>query len=151
MTSYRIHGITDETDTCEVCGKIELRRVVMLAVLDADGNQEDIIYAGTTCAARKLAARGTRVSSGKVRDAATAAGHVWERARAFVAEMDGLTFGKFMMANRVAADNAAQRGGHERTALEIAREWHADLAVEVETIKAGKLAGTRFERMLPTL
>jgi hypothetical protein len=151
MTSYRMHGISDDTDTCEICGKVELRRVVMLQVLDADGNPEELIYAGTTCAARKLAKSGTRTTAAKVRDAAGDAARVWEQARAYVAEMDGITFGRYMMANRVAADNASQREGFRRTALEIAREWHADSMAEVAAIKSGTLAGTRWERKLPTL
>lgn len=59
MSGWQIIGITDERTECEVCGKIELRSTVLLEL--EDGSQ---IYAGTTCAARKV-----RVTTGKMRTA----------------------------------------------------------------------------------
>ena len=54
---FRFIGITDESTTCDHCGKEDLARTVMLATLDADGNAEGLVYFGTTCAGRALAAR----------------------------------------------------------------------------------------------
>src|SRR5882724_9348214 len=61
MTSYRAMGTTDEITTCEVCGKPELKGTVMLGILDADGNTEEIVYAGSTCAARKVGGKAARI------------------------------------------------------------------------------------------
>lgn len=45
---YIIAGITDERDTCECCGKTNLKRVVVLLDLDTD----EYVFYGTTCADR---------------------------------------------------------------------------------------------------
>lgn len=55
---FRYIGITDECVECQKCGKTELRSTVVLAVLDADGNTEDVTYYGSTCAARALSIKG---------------------------------------------------------------------------------------------
>lgn len=59
MTGWQVIGITDEQTECEVCGKVELKSTVLLEL--GDGSQ---LYAGTTCAARKL-----RTTTGKIRSA----------------------------------------------------------------------------------
>ena len=46
---YEAVGVTDERDTCDICGKTGLKRVVVLR--DDEG---EYIYAGTTCAAKPL-------------------------------------------------------------------------------------------------
>jgi hypothetical protein len=51
---FRYVGVTDECVTCEKCGKPNLRSTVVLGILDADGNTEDVTYYGSTCAARAL-------------------------------------------------------------------------------------------------
>lgn len=56
--AFRYIGVTDECVECQKCGKTELRSTVVLAVLDADGNTEDVTYYGSTCAARALAVKG---------------------------------------------------------------------------------------------
>jgi len=56
--AFRYIGITDECVECQKCGKTELRSTVVLAVLDADGNTEDVTYYGSTCAARALGVKG---------------------------------------------------------------------------------------------
>jgi hypothetical protein len=61
---FRYIGVTDECVECQKCGKTELRATVVLAILDADGNTEDVTYYGSTCAARALAERGTPVKGG---------------------------------------------------------------------------------------
>jgi hypothetical protein len=149
MTSYRIHGITDDTDTCEICGKAELRRVVMLAVLDADGNTEEIIYAGTTCAARKLAQRGTRVRASRITDAAAAAERVMAAARNWADEFAPLSLSRFIAANATGLLNVAN--GDTAAALALARTRFAELQDEIEAVRRGDLAVTRFASRLPIL
>lgn len=141
--SYRVHGTTDDTDTCEVCGKIELRSVIMLAVLDVEGSETgELIYAGTTCASRMLAQRGKRITPTRVRYAVDAAANVMDRAREFADEFRAITVNGYIAANSTAYLNA---NGHDITrALTAARAGHAELMAEVATIDAGNLAGTRF-------
>lgn len=55
---FRYIGITDECVECQQCGKADLRSTVILAILDADDNAEDVTYYGSTCAARALSIRG---------------------------------------------------------------------------------------------
>lgn len=55
---FRYIGVTDECVECQKCGKVDLRSTVVLAVLDVDGNTENVTYYGSTCAARALAVRG---------------------------------------------------------------------------------------------
>lgn len=51
---FRIKGTGDDTDTCECCGT-RIKRAVVLVPLDADGNEfGDVVYYGTSCAARAL-------------------------------------------------------------------------------------------------
>lgn len=56
--AYRYLGITDECVECQQCGRTELRSTVVLAILDADGNTEDVTYYGSTCAAKALGIKG---------------------------------------------------------------------------------------------
>jgi hypothetical protein len=56
--SFRYIGTTDETTVCEHCGREDLRSTVVLALLDVDGNEEEYVRYGSTCAARALAIRG---------------------------------------------------------------------------------------------
>lgn len=52
---YNFKGINDEHDTCECCGRTNLKRVVWLAPADQDGNDTgDAIPHGTQCAAKVL-------------------------------------------------------------------------------------------------
>jgi hypothetical protein len=148
-TRYRVYGTTDDTDTCEVCGKIELRSVVMLMALDADGNDDEIVYAGTTCAARKLRAAGRAITPTRVRHAATAAANVKARAAEFVDEFAGFTVNQYIAANATAYLNAA--GGDLAGALSAARDGYAALQIELGAIRSGKLDGTRFAQLLPVL
>lgn len=55
-------GITDECDTCECCGKTNLKKAVMLFILDEDGNRDELVYYGTTCAAKALNTRSSEVT-----------------------------------------------------------------------------------------
>lgn len=61
---FKMVGITDERDTCELCGKTNLKRCVVLQDTDAGG----IVYYGTDCAARVLYPRAhDKLLAGKVR------------------------------------------------------------------------------------
>lgn len=62
--TVRYIGVTDECIECQKCGKADLRSTVVLALLDADGNDEEVTYYGSTCAARALATRGVTVKGG---------------------------------------------------------------------------------------
>lgn len=55
-------GITDEVDSCDHCGKQGLKKAVMLFLLDAEGNREELVYYGTTCAARVLNLRNAQIT-----------------------------------------------------------------------------------------
>lgn len=62
--TFRYIGTTDECVQCQKCGKADLKATVVLAILDVDGNEEEITHYGSTCAARALSARGMRVAGG---------------------------------------------------------------------------------------
>ncbi len=53
---YRVYGINDDTDTCEVCGKTNLKRVVWMMPLDSEGNEvaAQPFPAGVDCAGRMM-------------------------------------------------------------------------------------------------
>lgn len=70
--TYRVLGTTDDVTRCDLCGRQELRGTIVLAVLDADGNPEGELYAGSTCGA-KAAGRTGRNAPVKLRDEADAA------------------------------------------------------------------------------
>jgi len=55
---YTLKGINEDHDTCEVCGKTDLQKVMWLSEIDSDGNESgDPIAAGTTCGAKLLGLR----------------------------------------------------------------------------------------------
>lgn len=56
--AFRYLGVTDECVECQKCGKTQLRSTVVLAVLDVDGNTEDVTYYGSSCAAKALSIKG---------------------------------------------------------------------------------------------
>lgn len=59
--AYRVKGTTDDITTCDCCGRTNLKKTVILAMLDADGNQEDQTYYGTACAAKATAQTSTAI------------------------------------------------------------------------------------------
>lgn len=64
---FRYYGMTDDTTTCDQCGRTELKRTIILMTLDADGNDDGLVYFGSSCAARALATRfGVRTTASKV-------------------------------------------------------------------------------------
>lgn len=72
---YRVLGTTDEVTNCDRCGKPELKSTVIMGILDADGNVEEVVYMGSTCAARKARAlgAGSNVTAAHIRMQATGA------------------------------------------------------------------------------
>jgi hypothetical protein len=55
MKRYALKGINDDESMCAVCGKVELKRVMWLVELDADGNAiSEPFNCGTTCGAKLL-------------------------------------------------------------------------------------------------
>ena len=51
--TYQIKGINSDQETCDNCGKVNLKRVVWLESLNTDGNGTgEVIAVGTTCAAK---------------------------------------------------------------------------------------------------
>lgn len=58
MSGWRIVGITDECTECEVCGRVELKSTVLIEL--EDGSQ---IYAGSSCAARKVGVKAAEMRS----------------------------------------------------------------------------------------
>ena len=52
---YQIKGINSDSDTCENCGKTNLKKVVWLDILDGEGNETgDVVAFGCDCAATAL-------------------------------------------------------------------------------------------------
>lgn len=86
MTAYAVRGTTDDVTTCQICGKPELKGTVILAILDADGNAEDVTYAGTTCAAKAARGRGANVTAGQIGKAAADADYRRRHAVEFARE-----------------------------------------------------------------
>lgn len=59
---YRIKGTSNDVTNCDCCGRDQLRRTVALAVLDADRNETETVYYGTSCAARAMAITSRKVT-----------------------------------------------------------------------------------------
>lgn len=53
MTSYMIHGTTDEVTVCDCCGKKNLNTTVILEVISGE-NAGDLLHFGSVCAARAM-------------------------------------------------------------------------------------------------
>ncbi len=153
--AYRLLGINDDTDTCDVCGKIELRRVMAIEPLDADGNSDgDVIYAGSTCGARMLSRTlGRRVTAKRVTDAAESVARLMTRAREWADEFADMRENEYIKANANGLLNVT--GGDVDAALELGRERYVETIREALKIRDAKdgagLIGTRFENSLPTL
>jgi hypothetical protein len=74
---YRAMGFTDEITDCEICGRVDLKGTVRLAVIGPDGEIEGEVYGGVVCAAKRDGRK-----AGEIRDEARAADKardkVWE-------------------------------------------------------------------------
>lgn len=66
--TYTILGTTDHITTCDHCGRTELKGTVALTRDDST----DVIYMGSTCAARAITKSGRKTSAANVRDEAAA-------------------------------------------------------------------------------
>jgi hypothetical protein len=51
VITYRVKGTSDYTQ-CMRCGLNDLRKTIVLDVLDADGNVDAVVYFGTECATK---------------------------------------------------------------------------------------------------
>jgi len=133
LTAYRVRGTTDDVTECQICGKPELKGTVILDILDADGNIEDITYAGTTCAGRLTSTPAKRIrQQAGMADYAAAQRVEWaqEKVAAFAAaEHDDA-----LLAETFFARNPAQRA--RRTPAEAAADARWFLAVSREMLAA---------------
>lgn len=151
--AYRLLGTNGDTDTCEICGKVELRRVMALQPLDIDGAPDgDAIYAGTSCGARALThTLGKRITATRIVAAADAVERLIVTAREWATIDANCTLNQYIAANHVALLNANNQD--MTAALADAKTSHAAMLAEAAQILAAKtgadLIGTRFERMLP--
>lgn len=129
MMEYRVLGTTDEVTTCEICGREELKGTIVLGVLDADGNVEAEMYAGSSCGA-KAAGRKGRNAAVKLRDEADAATRKIrdeaDDARKMLEhyQWDTVSFNRVVMAFRMAHMSAAWAA---RTTLEQWQEMTRDM------------------------
>jgi hypothetical protein len=61
MITYRILGTNDDQDTCTLCGKTHLKKVVWLEALDSEGNPTgNIAPYGCDCAGQLVHGKKTR-------------------------------------------------------------------------------------------
>lgn len=61
---YALKGVNDEESVCMVCGKVELKRVMWLVALDADGDEsDDPFHVGTTCGANLLGYKQSKINT----------------------------------------------------------------------------------------
>lgn len=50
--AYRVKGSTTDVTACGLCGREDLKGTVVLAELDADGNEIDVVYFGSDCGSK---------------------------------------------------------------------------------------------------
>lgn len=142
MTDYRVLGTTDAVTTCEICGRDELRGTIVLGVLDADGNVEAEIYAGSSCGA-KAAGRKGRGAAAKLQSEADAATSKIKAeaadARAMLAhyQWNTVSFNRVVMAFRMAHLNARWAAG---TSLETWQQMTRDMIARREAQIAAAVA-----------
>ena len=67
--AYSLKGVNSDSDTCELCGKTGLKRVMWLEMLDDDGNGTGIVMSmGVCCGAKSLGLTGKHSSFEQVVD-----------------------------------------------------------------------------------
>lgn len=138
MSGYRALGTSNDVTKCELCGKEDLRGTLVLAILDADGNQEEVIYAGSTCGARRL-----KVKVTALRTAAVVADNRLNRAQEDARErldyygttVDMDTMIKYAKAN-----------AHSVKGIEDVRTKLTELITECQQVLTGDITGTRWDR-----
>lgn len=53
VSTYRVRGTTDDVTSCDCCGRVNLKKTVVLEILDGEGNGTgEVRYFGTDCAAK---------------------------------------------------------------------------------------------------
>lgn len=50
--AFRVLGTTNDVTACDLCGRAELKGTIVLASLDADGNEDAVVYYGASCGAK---------------------------------------------------------------------------------------------------
>lgn len=133
--TYRVKGTTDDTTTCERCGKPNLRGTVVLSVLDADGNEESVAYFGSDCAARV-----TGRKAQAIRDAAAAADRKLAGAMA-VAREHLAVYGPVEGDLRATAEVFFTRNPHMRTRCRASEVVAEMLAAARKTLTDAALLG----------
>lgn len=113
MQVFRVLGTSDEHDTCELCGRTELKRTIALEHVDTG----EVVYFGTDCAARAAGwterELSTRVRAAEQERAAREAAErqaAWEAERAAYHEWLGAEAGEPVTAANE-HDVAARRFG----------------------------------------
>jgi hypothetical protein len=133
-TRFRVQGITDDVTTCECCGLTNLKRTVRLIQLDADGNDMEAVYYGTSCAAKAAGTTTTRI-----RRCAAAAESLVARATEWA--LESLPAFRGMSAAECLSLNPSLG------TLEAADRFRLATIAEYSGIVAGQgLVGTRWER-----
>ena len=66
ISRYTVKGVNNDEETCSHCGRTNLKRVVWLSALDADGNEGTVAHYGVDCAARLITSTGTKTSGKEV-------------------------------------------------------------------------------------
>lgn len=60
---YALKGINDDETTCSQCGRVELKRVMWLVKLDADGGEGDAFPVGVICGAKMLKSTASKINT----------------------------------------------------------------------------------------
>lgn len=138
MSGYRALGTSNDVTKCELCGKEDLRGTLVLAILDADGNQEEVLYAGSTCGARKL----------KVKVAALRAESNAADTRLKLAQEDARDYLAYYgtVADMPAMILYAKANAHAVHGLEDVRTKLTALLADCTQVIAGDITGTRWDR-----
>lgn len=64
MKRYALKGVNDDESVCAVCGKVELKRVMWLVEINADGVEcGDVFPVGVVCGAKMLRLTTSKVST----------------------------------------------------------------------------------------
>jgi hypothetical protein len=122
MKVFRVGGTTDQITTCELCGLEELKGTVQMIELDADGNDFEDHYFGSSCAAK---------AAGWTQKAVTMAARAADRAK------------------REAGEAARRKAeAEEWTRREKAKDWWLTENYGTSDLhEAAKIAGMSFVRL----
>jgi hypothetical protein len=79
--THKIIGTTQDVTDCECCGRTDLKKTVIVAILDADGNTTGVAHYGTVCAAHATKRTAKQITNeANAADAAQRAAKERERA-----------------------------------------------------------------------